>query len=238
VVAACDRGGSTAPALLATRGAPVKVARDFDGDGVVDTDDRCPGAAGPLADGCPDPDSDGDGVLDSKDACKAEVGSQADGCPIPDGDGDGLLNPDDGCPGAKESRNGFADSDGCPDELPEDLVAVTGIVRGIAFAPDKDRIKRASYALLDRAAAVLAKYPDVRIEISAHTDAITSNEFYLRSGILGRRTAAVRRYLVEHGVDAGRIETRTAGVDEPVDTNKTAAGRARNRRFEFKVLTP
>jgi hypothetical protein len=48
--------------------------------------------------------------------------------------------------------------------------------------------------------------------------------------------ASVKRYLVEHGVEDARIETRGAGPDEPVDTNKTAAGRAKNRRIEFTIL--
>ena len=51
-----------------------------------------------------------------------------------------------------------------------------------------------------------------------------------------RRAASVKNYLVEHGIDTARIETRGARADEPIATNKTAAGRARNRRIEFTIL--
>lgn len=47
---------------------------------------------------------------------------------------------------------------------------------------------------------------------------------------------AVKRYLVEHGIDAAHIETRGAGPDEPIDTNRTPAGRAKNRRIEFELI--
>ena len=51
-----------------------------------------------------------------------------------------------------------------------------------------------------------------------------------------RRAEAVKKYLVDRGVDARRLETRGAATDEPIDTNKTATGRARNRRIEFMLL--
>jgi outer membrane protein OmpA-like peptidoglycan-associated protein len=50
-----------------------------------------------------------------------------------------------------------------------------------------------------------------------------------------RRAEAVKRYMVDKGIAADHIETRGAGPDEPIDSNKTNAGRARNRRIEFKV---
>jgi outer membrane protein OmpA-like peptidoglycan-associated protein len=50
------------------------------------------------------------------------------------------------------------------------------------------------------------------------------------------RAESVKRYLVEHGIDAARLETRGAGSSEPIDTDKTRAGRARNRRIVFKIL--
>jgi OOP family OmpA-OmpF porin len=46
----------------------------------------------------------------------------------------------------------------------------------------------------------------------------------------------VRDYLVEKGIDTGRIQTEGVGPDEPVGDNKTKGGRARNRRIEFEVL--
>jgi outer membrane protein OmpA-like peptidoglycan-associated protein len=46
----------------------------------------------------------------------------------------------------------------------------------------------------------------------------------------------VSKYLVEHGIEEGRIVTRGAGPDEPIDSNATREGRASNRRIEFRVL--
>ena len=68
----------------------------------------------------PDKDSDGDGILDSKDKCPLEPEDKdgfedADGCPDPDNDKDGILDKDDQCPNDPEDKDGFQDQDGCPD---------------------------------------------------------------------------------------------------------------------------
>jgi outer membrane protein OmpA-like peptidoglycan-associated protein len=98
---------------------------DRDGDGIADSEDRCPEAAEDIdgfqdADGCPDPDNDGDGLPDDFDRCPESAedidGYQdADGCPDPDNDGDGIPDLKDACPGAAEDIDGFQDGDGCPD---------------------------------------------------------------------------------------------------------------------------
>ncbi len=226
---------STPPTLVATQVAAEKVARDFDGDGFVDGEDRCPVAVGVAPHGCPDPDSDSDGYVDSKDACRDEAGVEPDGCPIRDSDGDGILDPNDGCPLKEETKNGLIDEDGCPDQVPADLAAITGTIRGIYFHIDKDTIKPKSRPVLNHCVAVLARYPEVRIEVSGHIDS-TGNPYSQRSQLSGRRANSVKRYLVEHGIADSRIETRGAGPDEPIDTNKTAVGRAKNRRIEFTLL--
>ena len=88
--------------------------------------------------------------------------------------------------------------------------------------------------MLDRAVAVFQEFPSIRIEVSGHTDS-TGAPAYNRD-LSRRRAEAVKRYLVEHGIDVARIQTRGAGPDEPLDTNRSAAGRARNRRIEFDIL--
>lgn len=218
------------PALPATSVAAAP--RDHDSDGVPDPADRCPAVAGLAPHGCPDPDSDGDGHRDSEDRCPDEPG-EPDGCPVRDTDGDTILDPDDRCVSALETRNGFTDGDGCPDELPADLAAITGKIEGLTFDLNKDTIKPRSRPVLERYIEVLGKYPDVHVEITGHTDATAQIQ---RSDLSSRRAAAVMRYLVQHGILAARIQARGAGPDEPVDTNKTAAGRARNRRVELTIL--
>jgi len=82
---------------------------------------------------------------------------------------------------------------------------------------------------------VLKDFPSIRIEISGHTDSTGSREYNL--DLSRRRAESVKRYLVtEGGVEESRVQTRGAGPDEPIDTNKTAAGRAKNRRIEFMIL--
>jgi OOP family OmpA-OmpF porin len=220
------------PTLLATSVAATEANRDFDTDGFPDPADRCPAVTGVAPHGCPDPDSDGDGFLDSQDRCPAEPGVEPDGCPIPDTDGDTILDPDDRCPTALETRNGVADRDGCPDEIPADLASITGRIDRLQFDLDRDTIKPKSFAALDRIVTVLAHHPDIRIMLVGHVDS-TGNMY--RSELSGRRARAVKHYFIDHGIHADRLETRGAGPDEPVDTNKTTAGRAKNRRVELQI---
>ena len=226
-------GCTAAPPIQAPEPKPMpqSALRDFDADGFMDPQDRCPSEAGVAPMGCPS-DGDGDSVVDSKDACPKDPGSLKDGCP--DADQDSIGDKVDSCPDKAETLNGYSDPDGCPDDLPKDLVKSTGIIRGINFDLDKDTIKPNSRPVLDRAVTVLKKYPEIRIEISGHSDS-TGNPEYGRD-LPRRRANAVKKYLVEHGIEDARLETRGAGADEPIDTNKTAAGRARNRRIEFTVL--
>ena len=208
--------------------------RDRDADGFMDSADACPDVPGVAPDGCPEKDRDGDGFLDSVDKCPDDPGVEPDGCPIPDTDGDGILDPDDKCPTVPETKNGYQDEDGCPDEIPVALAKFTGTIKGIYFDLDKDTIKPKSKPVLDRAVSVLQEFNTIRIEISGHTDSTGSVEY--NRDLSKRRALSVKKYLVEHGVEDARIEYRGAGPDEPVDTNKTAAGRAKNRRIEFTIL--
>jgi len=57
-----------------------------------------------------------------------------DGCPLRVTDGDGILDPDDKCVQEPETRDGYADPDGCPDEIPKAVAKFTGVIRGIFFA--------------------------------------------------------------------------------------------------------
>jgi len=209
---------------------------DTDGDGIVDPDDKCVDEPGvPEYDGCPIPDTDGDGILDPDDNCVDVPGvPEYKGCPIPDTDGDGFLDPDDKCVNDPETQNGFEDDDGCPDEVPKEVAKFTGVIEGIFFDSGKSTIKAKSKTKLDNAVEVLLEFESIRIEISGHTDSKGNDEF--NRGLSERRADAVKKYFVDAGVDAGRVETRGAGENEPIGNNKTRSGRAENRRIEFKLL--
>lgn len=86
--------------------------KDRDRDGVRNSRDKCPDAAGPAENkGCPWPDMDSDGTPDKDDLCKEAAGPvENNGCPWPDTDGDGTIDKDDACP----TVAGPAENNGCP----------------------------------------------------------------------------------------------------------------------------
>jgi len=183
-------------------------------------------------------DRDGDGVRDEDDFCPDVFGEAPRGCPqvcVDDKDADGMSDPVDACPADPESRNGFEDDDGCPDEVPEEIESLAGVMEGIEFDTDKDTIRPESQATLERAVEVMKKYPDLRVEIGGHTD--SRGGYRHNVDLSQRRAASVKAFMVDAGVDATRMETQGFGPDQPIASNETPDGRARNRRIEFKVLT-
>ncbi|MCC6898081.1 MAG: OmpA family protein [Polyangiaceae bacterium] len=208
---------------------------DSDKDGFLDPQDKCPTEPGVAPDGCPDKDPDKDGILDPTDKCPNEAGVAPDGCPDKDPDKDGILDPNDKCPKEPETKNGFQDDDGCPDEVPAEVKKFTGVIEGIEFDTGKATIRPKSAVTLDAAVKVLTDYPTVRLEISGHTDNVGKDDKNIK--LSQDRADAVKKYFTDKGIDASRIQTRGAGPHEPIADNKTAAGKQKNRRTEFKLLT-
>ena len=207
---------------------------DTDGDGIPDPDDYCPREKGEAPKGCPDLDADGDNILLPCDQCPKEAGVAPDGCPVRDTDGDGIMDDVDKCPKEPETKNGFEDTDGCPDEIPSEMKAFTGAIPGITFDRGKATIRKVSEATLRAAADVLRKYPSIRIEITGHTSSEGDEGF--NQQLSEDRAAAVRQWMLDHDIVASRIVSRGVGSSEPVDTNSTEAGRRHNRRIEFTIL--
>ncbi len=214
--------------------------RDRDHDGIADADDQCPDQPEDFdgyqdTDGCPDFDNDGDGILDVNDQCPNQPEDfdgyeDQDGCPDLDNDGDGILDKDDKCPNEAETFNGYEDTDGCPDEAPIYFpMAHINFKFGTAEISGADPIP-----VLDEVVRIMAEHPEIRVEIQGHTDNIGSDEYNMK--LSQRRADAVKQYLVKKGVDASRLDTRGFGESQPIDTNDTDLGRARNRRIEFVVV--
>ncbi len=216
--------------------APSGCPADSDGDSVLDRDDYCPKEAGPAPKGCPiiDTDPDKDGVPLPCDACPNEIGVKPDGCPIRDTDGDGIFDDKDKCPKEPETKNGFEDADGCPDTIPEKIKKFTGVVEGIYFDQGKATIRKQSTKVLANAVNVLKEFPSISLEISGHTS--SEGEKAFNDKLSQERADSVKQWLVDLGIASERIKTRGFGPDAPIADNKTAAGRAKNRRIEFKVL--
>ncbi len=218
---------------------------DSDGDGVPDAQDKCPAEPEDRDgfqddDGCPELDNDGDGILDSKDKCPLEPedadGFQDDdGCPEPDNDLDGVLDGVDKCPTVQEDRDGFEDNDGCPQKFA--LIEITQkkieIKQTILFATGKAVIMPKSYDLLDEVATALKGRVTMAVRIEGHTD--SRGNPVLNTRLSQARADSVKAYLVGKGVGSDRLDSRGFGPDQPLETNKTAAGREKNRRVEFVI---
>lgn len=222
---------------------------DQDGDGLFDDEDKCPTEAEDRdawedGDGCPDPDNDSDTLLDYLDKCPNEAedfnGFQDDdGCPegVIDKDGDGIYDNVDACPDEAENINEYLDEDGCPDVKPQ-AVRVTKdkieIDERILFQTGKATILAESYGILDSVATVMRDYPKISIRIEGHTDSQGSDSYNTK--LSDERAASVFRYLVNQGVKPRRMTSVGKGETTPLDTNRTAAGRAANRRVEFHIV--
>jgi len=111
----------------------------------------------------------------------------------------------------------------------------TGVIEGIYFDTAKSSIRDKSFARLDEAAKVLLDYPSLRVKITGHTDNKGTPGYNVK--LSQSRADSVKNYLVHKGIDASRIATHGVGPDEPIESNKTRDGRAKNRRIEFELLT-
>jgi OmpA-OmpF porin, OOP family len=201
---------------------------DTDGDGITDAEDKCPAVKGIAAmKGCPD--SDGDGITDAEDACPNAKGpASLKGCP--DSDGDGVLDKDDKCP----TVAGSASAQGCPEVKEEAKKVFQQAMAGIQFETGKDVIKKTSYGILNQVVNVMQTNPSYKVYIEGHTDNVGNP--VKNQELSQKRANAVQKYLTDKGVESSRILGATGfGSDKPIADNATAAGKAKNRRVEFKV---
>ena len=203
---------------------------DRDGDGVADKDDACPDVAGLVAlKGCPD--TDGDGVADKDDKCPTVAGPKENaGCPWPDTDKDGVLDKDDACP----TVPGPASNKGCPEVTAEAMKRLNDFGKTILFNSGKSTFKDATIPVLKSMVGVLNEYPNSKFMVEGHTDSDGSNA--LNQTLSENRAAAVKNYLIENGIEAGRLRSTGFGETKPIATNKTAKGKAENRRVEVTLI--
>jgi outer membrane protein OmpA-like peptidoglycan-associated protein len=201
---------------------------DRDKDGVIDKEDNCPDEPGPVAlGGCPDRDNDG--VADKMDACPDKAGPvNQQGCP--DTDGDGIADNLDKCPNVA----GIAEMKGCPAIHEDTRKLFEKALTGIQFETGSAVIKKSSYGILDQVVAVMQNNPEYKLEIHGHTD--SQGDDAKNMVLSEKRAASVREYLTNKGVDGTRLRSFGHGETEPVADNNTSAGRAKNRRVEFKVM--
>lgn len=181
-------------------------------------------------------DSDGDGLADDQDRCPNTSASTMDGCPPAapvvqtDSDGDGVYDDADDCPGTLEGLK--VDASGCA------VQSASGekqsvVLKGVTFLPGSATLTEDAKGVLDGAAAAFNGQKDLKAEIGGHTDAQGSDAANQR--LSQRRADSVRQYLLGKGVEAERLTAVGYGEAQPIATNDTPAGRAENRRVEFKL---
>lgn len=204
---------------------------DSDNDGIQDSEDKCPNTPG-LAkyQGCPIPDTDKDGINDELDKCPNEPGlARYDGCPIPDTDKDGVNDEEDKCPNVP----GVASNFGCPEINKEIVNKVNVAAKNVYFNTGSAVLQQKSYKPLNDVAKILKDNPELKVNIEGHTD--NTGKADKNQVLSENRAKAVVTYLTKKGVDAARLSSAGFGQDQPVADNKTAAGRAKNRRVEMKL---
>nr|WP_199000239.1 OmpA family protein [Flavobacterium sp. ASV13] len=214
--------------LAALNGCP-----DRDGDGIADKDDACPDVAGPKQfNGCPD--TDGDGVPDKDDKCPTVAGPKENGgCPFLDADKDGVADKDDDCP----TVYGPASNRGCPEVTNEALEDLKVQARAVYFNSGKATFKtgdKETPARLDAIKEILKNYPNAKFSIEGHTDSTGSAK--INDKLSQERAEAVMNALIQRGVNPENLVAKGFGSSQPVASNKTAAGKAQNRRTEIRHI--
>lgn len=202
---------------------------DDDRDSVPDSEDWCPETA-------PDTPVGSNGCADWEVPvkCKARAAAPepsatpaAPTAPTADTDGDGVADPADQCSGTPAGM--AVDATGCVD-----IGKV--VLKGVSFELGSATLRPEASETLRTVATAMKASPKVAVEIGGHTDSIGPADKNQR--LSQRRAEAVRRFLAGEGVDAARLTAKGHGEDQPVDDNQTEAGRANNRRVEFKVTSP
>ena len=204
---------------------------DRDGDGITDAEDKCPDVPG-LAryQGCPIPDTDKDGINDEVDKCPTVPGiARYQGCPIPDTDGDGVNDEEDKCINEKGPASNF----GCPVISEEIIKRVNLAAKNVFFATASDKLLAKSFPKLNDVVTILNENPSYKVQIDGHTDAQGKDEY--NQDLSDRRAASVKAYLAGKGIAETRLSSTGYGETKPVADNNTAAGRAKNRRVEMTL---
>jgi len=118
--------------------------------------------------------------------------------------------------------------------LPDTCVNSIAVLRNIFFDYGKTTLKSESKHELDKVYDLLMKYPTMRMEISGHTDNVSSLKFNQR--LSENRAKSVAKYFVKKGISKERLVSKGYAFSKPIADNDTKKGRKQNRRVEFIVL--
>jgi outer membrane protein OmpA-like peptidoglycan-associated protein len=120
-----------------------------------------------------------------------------------------------------------------PPPPPAPKVERTIILDDVLFDFDKSTIKPEAAQIVDRLVVFMNENKNTRAALSGYTDNVGTEAYNLK--LSERRWMSVKDYVVKKGIDGGRVSGQGFGEAKPIADNKTAEGRAKNRRVEIKV---
>ncbi|MBS0417308.1 MAG: OmpA family protein [Proteobacteria bacterium] len=144
----------------------------------------------------------------------------------PDSDHDGVPDNIDQCPNTPAGVQ--VDAVGCP-------LKGSITLEGVNFEYNSAALTVASHPPLDTVAEGLKKHPRLKVEIQGYTDSTGSVPYNMK--LSQKRADSVREYLVSSGASADQLVSKGFGPAKPVASNKTAEGRAKNRRVVMFVVS-
>ena len=211
---------------------------DTDGDGLNDGDEVTTHKTDPLKG-----DTDGDTLSDG-----AEISVNMTNPLSKDTDGDGLTdgdevtkyktNPTKADTDAGTINDGTEVARGtnpldAADDVPQVKVAVGAaiVLEGVTFKTGSAEILPESEEVLTKAFNTMKSNPTVEVEVHGYTDNVGKRSSNIK--LSQKRADAVKQWMVFRGIDSTRLKSIGKGPDNPIASNKTPEGRAKNRRIEF-----
>ena len=114
------------------------------------------------------------------------------------------------------------------------MVNAKSVLNNIYFDYGKYTLRKESYGTLNRVVDFMKEYPAIKVEISGHTDNVSS--IRTNQPLSENRAKAVYTYLIKHGIEASRLTSAGYADKYPVVPNDTREHRQMNRRVEFKII--
>jgi outer membrane protein OmpA-like peptidoglycan-associated protein len=122
-----------------------------------------------------------------------------------------------------------------PDAATDDAAKTKPVVlKNVFFETGSAELKPESISELNRLKSLLTENPDLKIQVNGHTDNVGSEKDNL--SLSEARAKAVHDFLLENGIEPGRLRFRGFGETSPIASNETEEGRRQNRRTEFMVI--
>jgi len=212
---------------------------DTDGDGLKDGEEVLKYKTDPL-----NPDSDADGLKDGEEVLKYHTN------PLnADTDGDGLKDGEEvlkyKTDPLKVDTDGGTIGDGVEvkrgtnpldpkDDIPLVAVEKQTTFDNVQFVINRAELSKTAKADLDNVYDAFTKLNDAKLHLVGHTCSLGSDDYNMK--LSEKRVSAVKKYLVQKGINADVISTEAFGESKPAFSNDTEQSRAKNRRTEIKAV--